>query len=149
MTPQEIWFTTAHLTLHVPQVASKAGVSLVEHHMARGFAVPLHVHNDEDESFYVLDGEFRFQVGEEVKTLTTGQSLHAPAGLPHSFRVLSPEARFLTVTTGRFEDMLLSLARPAPARILPPQSPPTESDINALVETCFAHGIEFRGPPVD
>lgn len=149
MTPQEIWFTNARLTIHVPQASSAVGISLIEHHMAEGFAVPLHVHADEDESFFVLDGECRFQVGDEVITRTAGQSLHAAAGQPHSFRVVSPEVRFLTVSTGRFEEMVLSLARPAVSGTLPPQAPPTESQINALIEACLAHGIEFRGPPVE
>jgi mannose-6-phosphate isomerase-like protein (cupin superfamily) len=71
----------------VPQASSNAGVSLIEHHMAEGFAVPLHVHNDEDESFYILDGEFRFQVGEEVMTLTTGSRCMRQRACTHSFRV--------------------------------------------------------------
>jgi ABC-type Zn uptake system ZnuABC Zn-binding protein ZnuA len=53
------------------------------------------------------------------------------------------------VTTGRFEDMVRSLSRPAGSPGLPPQDEPTPQQIEALVETCRRHGIEFVGPPVD
>lgn len=136
------------MVVHAPQAASAAGVSLVEHHMAEGFAIPLHVHTGEDESFFLLDGTVRFQAGDEVLTRTVGGSLHVPAGQLHSFRVASPEARFLTVATGRFEAMVSSLGRPAVAGTLPPQTPPTAAEMDALVEACLAHGNEFRGPAV-
>lgn len=146
--PEQLWFTSARLTVHVPQARSAARVSIIEHHMAEGFAIPLHVH-DEDESFFILEGEVRFQADGAVLTLGVGDSLHAPAGQPHSFRVLSPEARFLTVSTGRFEEMVRSLARPAGTPgALPPQAPPTEAEMVALVAACQEHGIEFQGPPV-
>ncbi len=40
--------------------------------------------------------------------------------MTHAFRVVSETGRFLTVTTGRFEDMIRALGRPAPAEGLPP-----------------------------
>ena len=147
--PLELWFTTACLTIHVPRTVSAAGISLIEHRMARDFAIPLHVHGDEDESFFVLEGEVRFQADDAILTLGVGDSLHVPAGQSHSFRVLSPEARFLTVSTGRFEEMVRSQSRPAGIPgALPPQLAPSETEMTALVEACLAHGIEFCGPPV-
>jgi len=148
MSSDDLWFMTAYLKIHLPKAANVAGVSLIEHRMAEGFAVPLHVHHDEDESFYILDGEFRFQVGDNVLTVSAGQALHVPGGVVHSFRVISPEARFLTITPGRFEAMVRTASRPAPAPILPPQKVPTPEEQDALVALCAAHGIEFVGPSV-
>ncbi|WP_295855403.1 cupin domain-containing protein [uncultured Xylophilus sp.] len=144
-----LWFTTARLSILLSKTQNTGGISLIEHRMPRDFAVPLHVHVDEEESFCMLDGEVRIRVGEEIRLLTPGESLAVPAGLPHSFRVVSGEARFLTVTTGRFEDMVRSLARPAQGPGLPPQEAPTADQIDALVAACARHGIEFRGPAVD
>lgn len=53
---EALWFTTARLTVHLAKQANADGISLIEHHMARDFAVPLHVHNAEDENFFILDG---------------------------------------------------------------------------------------------
>lgn len=143
-----LWFTNARLTVHLSGKDNSGGIALIEHHMAEGFAVPLHVHRDEDESFYVLDGHVRMQIGDEVRRLETGHALTIAAGTPHSFRIVSREARFLTITTGPFEAMVRSLSRPAERDGLPPQDAPTEAEVAALVAACAAHGIAFQGPPV-
>lgn len=143
-----LWFTTARLTIHLSQNDNADGLTLIEHHMAQGFAVPLHVHRDEDESFYILQGEVRMQIADEVRRLTPGNAITVPGGTPHSFRVVSPEARFLSMTTGGFEAMIRSLARPAETEGLPPQAEPTDAEVAALVAACAAHGIAFQGPAV-
>jgi dTDP-4-dehydrorhamnose 3,5-epimerase-like enzyme len=123
-------------------------MSLIEHHKAKNFAVPLHLHHEEDESFYMLEGEVRFQLGDDVLTMESGSAARVPAGTAHSFRVLSDEARFLTMTTGRFEQMVRSLARPATDPGLPPQVESTSEQVAALVAACEDHGIQFVGPSV-
>ncbi|MBE7184520.1 MAG: cupin domain-containing protein [Methylobacterium mesophilicum] len=143
-----LWFTTARLTIQLSQKDNSGGISLIEHHMAQGFGVPLHAHRDEDENFYVLEGEVRMQTGDQVHNLKAGDALSVAGGTPHSFHVVSKEARFLTITTGQFEDMVRSLGRPASAAGLPPQDQPTEAQIEALVSACAKHGIEFLGPVV-
>lgn len=146
---EHLWFTTARLTIHLARQQNADGISLIEHRMARDFAVPQHVHDEETESFYLLEGEVRIRIDDETRTLRTGDAASVPAGTAHSFRVVSDEARFLTVTTGQFEEMVRSLGRPAGAAGLPPQDEPTGEQIDALVQTCAAHGIKFVGPPVD
>ena len=142
------WFTTARLTIHLSQEDNADGLTLIEHHMAEGFAVPLHVHRDEDESFYILQGEVRMKIDDEVCRLTPGDAITVSGGTPHSFRIVSPEARFLSMTTGRFEAMIRSVARPAENDGLPPQAEPTDEEVAALVAACAAHGIAFQGPAV-
>jgi quercetin dioxygenase-like cupin family protein len=146
---EHLWFTTARLTIHLARQQNADGISLIEHHMARDFAVPLHVHEDEDENFYLLQGEVRFRIGDEVRTLAAGEAVSVGGGTAHSFRVDSDEARFLTITTGRFEEMVRSLGRPATTSGLPAQHEPTPEQIDMLVQACGAHGITFVGPPVD
>ena len=46
---------------------------------------PLHYHPDQDEWFYILEGEFIFKVGEENFTAKAGDSLFAPRTVPHAF----------------------------------------------------------------
>jgi mannose-6-phosphate isomerase-like protein (cupin superfamily) len=46
---------------------------------------PLHVHQVEDEWFYVMEGEYAAQVGDERFTLTPGDSLLAPREVPHTY----------------------------------------------------------------
>jgi mannose-6-phosphate isomerase-like protein (cupin superfamily) len=60
---------------------------------------PLHIH-DFDESFYVLDGELTFQLGDEVFTGHAGEVAFAPRGAHHTFANHSgADARTLIVCT--------------------------------------------------
>ena len=60
---------------------------------------PLHVHEREDELFYVLAGEHVLQVGEEEYRLGPGGLLFAPRGVPHAQRRVVPRTGRLLVLT--------------------------------------------------
>jgi mannose-6-phosphate isomerase-like protein (cupin superfamily) len=47
---------------------------------------PLHVHEHEDELFYVIEGEHVFQVGDEEFPAGPGAVVFAPRGIPHAQR---------------------------------------------------------------
>ncbi|WP_292808200.1 cupin domain-containing protein, partial [Nostoc sp. JL23] len=47
---------------------------------------PLHLHRREDESFYILEGTFAFQIGDRTVTATAGWFITAPKGVPHSYK---------------------------------------------------------------
>jgi mannose-6-phosphate isomerase-like protein (cupin superfamily) len=60
--------------------------SLVEWVAAPGApGTPLHVHRATDESFYVLEGTFGFQVGHQTFEATAGTFVFVPKGLEHAF----------------------------------------------------------------
>lgn len=143
------WFMNAYLEIILPQDESAAGVSIIEHHMLEGFFVPPHVHNAEDETFYVLEGYVRFMLEGEISELGAGGALHVSGGKAHAFKVLSPTARFLTITSGTFEKMVLSASVPAERPEIPPQAPFSQEDQQKLADLCNQHGIEFVGPPID
>jgi mannose-6-phosphate isomerase-like protein (cupin superfamily) len=46
---------------------------------------PLHIHNDQDEIFYVVSGEFLLQLDQEIKLAKTGDAVFIPRGTPHTF----------------------------------------------------------------
>jgi quercetin dioxygenase-like cupin family protein len=149
MTNDSRWFMNAYLKIILSKRVSAAGISVIEHKMLEGFGPPLHVHNDEDETFYILEGRFRFKVSDQVLELGAGESLHVPGGTIHAFKVISPVARFLTVTPGRFEDMVMAASVPADEADLPPQLPFTAEDQTRLALLCNQNGIEFVGPPIE
>lgn len=45
----------------------------------------LHIHHKEDEIFYVVSGEFLFQLGEDVSLARAGDTVFIPKGTPHTF----------------------------------------------------------------
>jgi quercetin dioxygenase-like cupin family protein len=60
---------------------------------------PLHVHENEDELFYVLEGEHVFQVGQEEYRVGPGGVVFAPRGIPHSQRRVVPRTGRVLVLT--------------------------------------------------
>lgn len=52
--------------------------------------VPPHVHTREDETFYILQGLFRFEIGEQVIIAGPGDTVWAPRDIAHSWRCVSP-----------------------------------------------------------
>ena len=50
---------------------------------------PLHIHPHQDESFYVIEGRYFFQVGDERFDLKAGDTIFLPRNVPHAFVQLS------------------------------------------------------------
>ena len=111
--------------------ASCPEVGIIEVLIRPGDEPPLHVHKNEDEWFYVLEGEVTFHVGNESHLGRPGAFVSFPRGIPHTFTVESPTARFLVMNTpGGFERMFE----------LAPKT--TEDAVRALK----AYGMEVVGP---
>ena len=145
-----LWFLDTLVCVRVSHRDGVDRISVLEHAARRGDSPPLHVHQNEDEVFHILEGEFRFQIGDEQRSGHAGETVLAPKGVGHTYRVESERARWLTVTTpGQFEDFVRAMARNAPTRDLPPLSgPPTQQAIEALTATARRFGIEIVGPPI-
>ncbi len=73
---------------------------------------PLHVHHGFDETFLVMAGRLRVQVGEEVVELGVGATAYVDGNLPHTFaNPGSRPVRFLLVCSpGGFEDYFRAVA---------------------------------------
>ena len=73
---------------------------------------PLHVHSNEDELFYILEGEHIVERGHEEFRLGPHEAIFLPRGVPHAQRRVVPgEGRLLVVCTpGRFEGFFRDLA---------------------------------------
>jgi len=76
--------------------------------LAPGAEVPRHTNEIEHEQ-YVLDGEYIVGIGEQEYTVSTGDSLHIPAGAVHWYRNESDEvgAFLCAVPTGDDEIRLV------------------------------------------
>lgn len=97
----------------------------------------LHIHDNCDEWFFVMDGEFKFQAGEETMRLKAGDSLLVPQGVQHAFvKVSEGDARLVIMhqpgvgMETYFREALL----------LPDQTPEGRRSLAAK------HGMRFVGP---
>ena len=74
--------------------------------------VPLHVHRDRDELFYVLEGAHVFTVGDTEYEAGPGDLVFGPRGVPHAQRRVVPRVgRILTLfSPAGFEGFFRELA---------------------------------------
>jgi quercetin dioxygenase-like cupin family protein len=97
-----------------------------------------HLHHEQDEWFYVAEGEFVIEVGDERRRMQAGDSLLAPRKVPHVWaHVGETQGRMLIVfqPAGQMEAFFRIVTQ---ANAMPPQDP-------ALWR---AHGMELLGPPL-
>jgi mannose-6-phosphate isomerase-like protein (cupin superfamily) len=71
------------------------------------FQAPWHVHHDDDEAWYVLDGRLKVRIGDEEHDVPAGAAVIGPSGLPHTFWNPDPvPARYLIVMSAQTSAML-------------------------------------------
>jgi quercetin dioxygenase-like cupin family protein len=80
--------------------AARPELSLIEFTVEPGGGVQPHFHKGHSDSFYVLEGELEFHVGDEVVRGSPGTYVLAPPRVVHFFRNVSDErARTLNLHT--------------------------------------------------
>ena len=97
-----------------------------------------HLHHDQDEWFYVLEGEFAIDVGQERFRLVPGDSLLAPRKVPHVWAYLGGTGGRILITftpAGKMEGFFREMAK---SNAMAPQDP----------ELWRAYGMELLGPPL-
>jgi quercetin dioxygenase-like cupin family protein len=146
-TAQPLWFLHNLAIIHVRSDQTNGSYAVVEMTGAPRDTPPLHLHVDDDEGFYVLDGALGLHVqGQPVVHLGPGQFAIAPRGIPHVYVVESEiPSRWLAISSGGFVRFVEEVSVPAGKRTLPvqPHLPPPDE----LAVTAARHGIEILGPP--
>ncbi len=108
---------------------------------------PLHTHSREQESFFVLEGEITFQVGDERFVARAGTFANMPIGSLHCFRneTESPVKMLITVVPAGFEKIFFEagIQLEEGATTAPAQTP---ADFGKLMSVAPKFGIEIRVP---
>jgi quercetin dioxygenase-like cupin family protein len=142
-----IWFLGALSQVRVSGDQTGGAFALADHLASRGNASPVHVHDRDDETFFVLDGELRVFVGEEEHPAGPGTVAVLPRRLRHAYVVTSATARFFTLhSPAGFERFAAEAGEPAQALTLPPP-PAGPPDFAALAQAAARHGITILAPP--
>ena len=119
---EALWFLGVLATIKASSETTDGRVAVIEHLAPQGAGSPLHVHHNEDEWFYVNEGDLSFWVGGRLIDATQGSFVYGPRGIPHTFTVTSSQARFLLVTEpAGFERFMRALSEPALHLDLPQQ----------------------------
>lgn len=100
---------------------------------------PLHIHPNQDEWFYVIEGQYDFQVGSDRFHLKTGDTIFLPRNVQHAFIQLSSTAKVLVsfIPAGKMENFFAFTDKWA--------SPPTKEEIQKAFED---HDMLVVGSPL-
>ena len=143
---EDVWWMSGRITVKVGPEETGNAFSQFEVNDPRGSAPPVHVHHNDDEAFYVLDGEVTVLVGDERIDLGTGDYCFAPRGIRHTWIVRSERARMLvTISPSGTEQLFVSLGIPVTG-----SEPPTQPVMPPMPEVARlfgAEGVEILGPP--
>jgi mannose-6-phosphate isomerase-like protein (cupin superfamily) len=88
--------------------------TLFEQVVSPGTGPVLHLHHNQNEWWYVLDGEFLFQLGEKKVRVEPHTSVFGPRGVPHAFRCVgkTPGKMLLVFDpAGQIEEFFVALAK--------------------------------------
>lgn len=127
-------------TVKVSSADTDGAFVLVENLNEPGVGIPMHVHHEEDEVFYVVSGRVEFTLADGPVTAEAGATVFLPKGTPHAFRVVgdAPARMLILLVPGRLEGLFRELAT----------FPPGPPDPARLAAACAPYGIEFL-PPAD
>jgi quercetin dioxygenase-like cupin family protein len=100
---------------------------------------PLHIHPFQDEMFYVIEGDYHFQVGEEKFQLKTGDTIFLPRKVPHAFVQLTEKGKLIVTyqPAGKMEEFFKKTNAWT--------SPPTKEEIEKVFAAC---DMKVVGPPL-
>jgi quercetin dioxygenase-like cupin family protein len=97
---EQMWFAGGGTFTWKATAAETGGAFLLfEDRMERGKVTPFHLHPNEDETIYVLEGELMVDMDGEQHRVGQGGFFLAPRGVPHAFLVVSETARVLALQT--------------------------------------------------
>ena len=101
--------------------------------------MPLHVHDNEDEAFLIMDGEVEFTVGDKTLPAGPGAFVFGPRGVPHSYRVKSASARIMMIfSPAGFENFIRETSVP-----LDKAHEAGEPDMEQLIQTAARYGARI------
>ena len=141
---RSIWYMGGLMTLHVEGKDTNGALALAEVNLFPGSEPPLHVHEREDEIFFVLEGSLEVTRGSEQMIIGAGESGVLPRGIPHTFKILSSQVRALVcITPAGFEEFFRAMGKPAEA--MTPDPNPAAPDIPRMISLCENLGVRFVG----
>lgn len=101
------------LDLKISGSDNDGGFALFEQtSLSPGRGTPLHVHYLQDEAFYVLEGQYYFQVDEDKFQLSAGESIFLPMKVPHAWTQVSEKGKMMVLfqPAGKMEQFFVTVA---------------------------------------
>jgi quercetin dioxygenase-like cupin family protein len=116
-----IWYNghTFSFLVNAEQVAG--AFTLIHCYFRKGGEPPAHFHRNENETFYMLEGDIDFHIGDKKFTAEAGELAFAPREVPHHFSIVSETAKaLLLIAPAGIEIFFREFSVPAQSLDLPP-----------------------------
>jgi mannose-6-phosphate isomerase-like protein (cupin superfamily) len=143
------WWGNSLAIIKASAETTAGRITVIDNYAVKGAAPPLHIHHNEGEGFYLIDGTLKFWVGGKTFDASPGFYVYGPPGIPHTFVVTSPIARYLFITEpAGFDRFVRAVSTAAETLALPPaviDQAAQDADVMAAIAAEF--GIEILAPP--
>jgi quercetin dioxygenase-like cupin family protein len=126
------------ITFIVKGEQSNGELAAMEAVNAVGEGPPLHCHGREHETVYILEGEFRWKLGDELSVAGPGSLVFIPRGLAHTWQVIGdrPGRMLITFSPAGMEAFFERLSSMA------------QFDLGEFKSAGADHGMNVVGPPL-
>jgi quercetin dioxygenase-like cupin family protein len=104
--PEEGWIYRFGIDFNVKasEIQRGRGAAVIEYATKKGEEPPSHIHETEDEMFYVLEGAITFQCSSETFDLEKGGFIFLPHGIEHAYTIPTEDTVRLLVITAPVRD---------------------------------------------
>jgi quercetin dioxygenase-like cupin family protein len=134
-------FGSMSIDYKVPSSDTDGGLFVVENTNDSKGGPPRHLHHEQEEWFYVVEGEYLAEIGEEHYRLGPGDSVFAPREIPHIWAHVGERTGRLIVAfrpAGEMEDFFDAMSQLEGA-----------ASGEELQQLFRSHGMEVTGPPLE
>jgi len=116
-----VWYNGHTFSFLINADQSNSEFALIHCYFRKGGEPPAHFHRNESETFYILEGEISFHIGEQKFIAKTGNVAFAPKEVPHRFSLITNTAKaLLLITPPGIEAFFKEFGMPASSLDLPP-----------------------------
>lgn len=141
----EIWALNSWMRYVATAEQTNGHLAVIEQLTSPAGDTPTHVHANEDEAVYVMEGRIEARIGDDKVSAGPGEFVFLPRGTAHSLHAQTPEVLGLVfVTPAGFDQFFAAVGTPASTRRLPE---PVAPEVQALVQAAANFGVTILPPP--
>lgn len=107
--------------------------------LSQGKGTPLHIHHSEDEIFFIIEGSYKFKVGDDLYDLTIGDSIFLPRKVAHAWTQVSEKGKMIVTMqpAGKLENFFVTMSAL--------KHVPNQEEIAKIFSD---NGMQVVGPPL-
>jgi quercetin dioxygenase-like cupin family protein len=134
-----LWVVGDLMTIKATGEQTNGAYAAFEIAVSPGNGTPPHTHTNEDESFYILEGEVEFLVQGRNFVAPAGALVHAPKGIQHGYRnaAAKPAKMVVWAIPAGLENFFLEVGDPAPDAAAPAPQP----NFERILATAPKYGV--------